>query len=63
MRNGVPFYIRLIVSRMLRGMRIVASVRQNVNAWKFLVKKRNIKKPFGRYRYRYEDNFKCVFIK
>jgi len=63
MRNSVPFYIRLIVSRTLKGMRIVASVRQNVNAWKFLVKKSNIKKPFGRYRYRYEDNNKCVFIK
>jgi len=36
----------------------------NVNAWKFLVKKtRNIKKPFRSSRYRYGDNFKCIFIK
>jgi len=44
MRSGVPRYIRLIVSRIMRGMWIVASMRQNVNARKFLVtKKSNIK--------------------
>jgi hypothetical protein len=37
---------------------------QNVNAWKVLVKKkRNVKKPFGRSKYRYEDNCKYIFIR